>query len=79
MDNSGQPVISPIRKKKGGNTQSAGDNDAEKKQVVMSITMDDWEDLKRALGDPEPLIDHAGVVVDDAEHREQPGRKRRKE
>ena len=48
-------------------------------QVVMSITMDDWEDLKRALGDPEPLIDHAGVVVDDAEHREQPGRKRRKE
>ena len=48
-------------------------------QVVMSITMDDWEDLKRALGDPEPLIDHAGIVVDDAEHREQPGRKRRKE
>ena len=48
-------------------------------KVVMSITMDDWEDMKRALGDPEPLIDHAGVVVDDAEHREQPGRKRRKE
>ena len=48
-------------------------------KVVMSITMDDWEDMKRALGDPESLIDHAGVVVDDAEHREQPGRKRRKE
>ena len=45
----------------------------------MSITMDDWEELKRLFGDPEPLIDHSGVLVDDADHREQPGRKRRKE
>ena len=34
MGDSGQPVISPIRKKKGGNTQSVGDHEAEKKQVL---------------------------------------------
>ena len=35
MDDSGQPVIAPIRKKnKGGNTQSLGDHGAEKKQVI---------------------------------------------
>ena len=47
-------------------------------QVVVSITMDDWEELKEVLGNPEPLIDHSGVLVDE-DHREQPGRKRRKE
>ena len=79
LDDGGQPVISPTRKKKGGNTQSVGDHHAEKKQVVMSLTMDDWEELKRVLGDPDPLIDHSGVLDKHEDHREQPGRKRRKE
>ena len=79
LDDGGQPVISPTRKKKGGNTQSVGDHHAEKKQVVMSLTMDDWEELKRVLGDPDPLIDHSGVLDKHEDHKEQPGRKRRKE
>ena len=36
MDDGGQPVISPIRKKKGANTQSVGEHGAEKKQVMYS-------------------------------------------
>ena len=41
LDDGGQPVISPIRKKKGGNTQSVVDHDAEKKQVMHSTNQTD--------------------------------------
>ncbi|QQP48933.1 hypothetical protein FKW44_009411 [Caligus rogercresseyi] len=55
------PFIHPVKQKKGGGERGEDYADEEKPpkyQSVLSMQMNEWEDLKEYFGTKEPLIDH---------------------
>ena len=53
-DRSGLPVLEPVSSRH----QDDGDGDSVKNQAIISLSFDDWEELKEALKITSPTIVH---------------------
>ena len=54
-DRIGLPVLEPVSSRSGG---ADGDGDAVKNQAIISISFEDWEELKDALNITDAAIVH---------------------